>query len=386
MRPFDPSNRCGGAAALIACLGLAACASAPPDSATHEPTTVERKQTMLLATERAIHIIFEDARTDLVRIQKQFEAEVVKAPACYSLASAEPGLEPFGVDRRKERATRVAAAASRREQQLKLLLGHYETALWAVACEAGRREAGDGLGTRTGYVELDQKVDAALLQLAREVDTDGAIQAAEAASSDHVALERQIRHEIRGVGVLSLYKSQPIRGTFGPDDEGQATVAVFARAKPDPYDSKAAANGGTDAPPPGKVSFVQAVRRHVERGGLMVAQTEWKFDAAATDASGTLSRNAEVDVATYLASEICLPMVDKSDPSFRQLWDHVLVAEYRTALRNDDNGELIAVVGWQVRWNIDWMGRMRVLVDPFDQVLADDPVLPRLLALERTGG
>lgn len=372
------------AAALIA----ASCATQPASVETRPPTAVERKQTMLLATERAIHVIFEDARADLARIEAQFAAETKGAPACYSLASAEPGLESFGSSRRKERSALVATAESRRQQQLKLLVEHYEAAFWAVATDAGKRETGKALGTRTGYAELDQKVDAAVLQLAGEADLDGAAQDAEAASSDHVGLERQIRHELPGIGILSLYKSQPIRGLIGPDDEGQAAAFVFARAKPDAFAlgaTDAAAPVAPPAAPSFDVSFVQAVRRRVERGGLLIASTDWQLDPAAADRRGTLPLSPEVEASTHTASALLLPLVDKSDPSFRELWDHVLIAEFRTAMRRDDTGELLAVVGWQVRWNIDWAGRMRVLVDPDDQVLPNDPVLPRLLG-GATGG
>jgi hypothetical protein len=57
------------------------------------------------------------------------------------------------------------------------------------------------------------------------------------------------------------------------------------------------------------------------------------------------------------------------------------VSEYRTALRRVDTGELLATIGWQVRWIVDFRGTMRVLVERSDLVLADDPILPRLLHL-----
>ncbi|MBM4015762.1 MAG: hypothetical protein FJ293_12470 [Planctomycetes bacterium] len=371
----------------LTCVGglalLASCGSPPEAERAQPQTVVERKQTMLLATERAIHVIMEDVRVDLARVEAEFAATTASLPACWSLASAEPGLEPFGADKRRQRAAHVASAAHRRRQQLELMYRHYEAALWAVGTEAGRREGSDMLGTRTGDRELDRKIDAALLQLAREVDVDGAAEEANAIGSDRVALERQIRHELPGIGVFSLYKSQPHKVARGDEDEVQAAAVVFARAKPDLFDAEFGA--GPAPQPPERVSFVQAVRRHVERGGLQIALTDWRFDPAAADASGTLPVSPEIDPANHVASEICLVRVDKSDPSFTQMRDHVLVSEYRTALRDDATGKLLAVIGWQVRFNVDFAGRMRVLVDPNDQVLPDDRVVQRLLeAASRT--
>ncbi len=375
---FGRLARAGGLVLLSGC-------SSPPDAEPpRAPTVVERKQTMLLATESAIHVIMEDARLDLARVGQEFIAATASVPACWSLASAEPGLEPFGGEKRRRRAALVAGAAHRRRQELELMYRHYEAAMWEVGSEAGRREGGDALGSRTGDRELDRKIDAALLQLAREVDVDGAAEDADAVGSDRVTLERQIRHELPGIGVLSLYKSQPHKMAKGDEDEVQAAAVVFARAKPDPFAGEYA-EGPALAPPPPHVSFVQAVRRHVERGGLQVASTDWRFDPAAADALGTLPPNPEVDPASHVASEICLVRVDKSDPSFDLMRDHVLVSEYRTALRDDATGKLLAVIGWQVRFNVDFAGRMRVLVDPNDQVLEDDPVVQRLLeAASRT--
>jgi hypothetical protein len=386
MRPVR-AGACGRLPIAAGLLLLAACSGSPELDAVRAPTVVERKQTLLLATERAIHVIMEDARADLARIEAEFTSGTSAAPHCWSLASAEPGLEPFGAGKRKQRAALVAGEAHRRRQQLELLYRHYETAMWAVAADAGRRENGSALGSRSGDLELDRKIDAALLQLAREVDIDGAAEDAGAVGSDRVGLERQIRHEIEGVGVLSLYKSQPIKLSRGDEDEVQAAAVAFARAKPDPLATagKDGVENGVwvEAPAPVeplRVSFVQAVRRHVERGGLQIASTDWRFDPAAADARGTLPLNPEVDPASHVASEVCLVRVDKSDPSFEQLRDHVLVSEYRTALRDDATGKLLAVIGWQVRFNVDFAGRMRVLVDPNDQVLDDDRVVQNLLA------
>jgi len=366
-----------GAAALL----LAGCASDPPEES-REPTPVERKQTLLHAADRAIHVVVEDARSDLARIGNEFDAEVAAAPLCFALAAAEPGLARFGEPERAARIERVEAAAHRRKQRLELLLEHYETALWAVAIAGGEQERGDALGSRSGYVELDRKVEAALLQLARDVDVDGAVQDSEAASRDHVALERQIRHELPGFGVFSLYKSSPVRDLLGREDEGQAAAVVFVRARPDSIapDPRHAAFASLP------LSFVQAVRHHVERGGLTQTRTEWRLEPAATDARGTLPLEPGVDPALHLASGLCVPRVQKGDPSFPSLADHLLVAEYRTALRRDDTGELLVTIGWQVRWNIDFKGRMRVLVDSDDQVLEDDPVLPRLLSAPTADG
>ncbi len=373
----------GGLASLL--IGLSGCASGGDDTPP-PPTPSEQKRMLFAAADRAIHVIFEDARVDLARVLAEFDRDVAVAPPCYLLASPDPALASYGETRRKERATRLEAASNRTQEQLKLLLEHYESALWAIAAEGGRIGGGDALGARSGYLELDQKIDAALLQLSREVDVDGVAQAAEAAINDHLALERAIRHELPGIGILSLFKSPPTEGLFGKDDEGVATAVVFSRAKDDLLDASVvgAALAGKPAPVrptlPAKISFVQAVRHGIERGGMMVKTTAWQLDPAATDGHGAIPRCEEVVADSHLASALCIPSVDKRDPSFRDVWDHVLVAEYRTALRRDDTGELVATIGWQVRWNIDFSGRMRVLVDRDDLVLTDDRVLPTLLA------
>ncbi|MBL8840136.1 MAG: hypothetical protein JNL90_01270 [Planctomycetes bacterium] len=388
--PWRRAARCFAAAAFSLSLALSlasltACASSEGENAPPPPTPSEQKRMLLAAADRAIHVVLEDARADLKVVLAEFEGVVARAPACYLLASPDPVLGDWGKKKRDERQALLEAASNRTQEQLKLLLAHYEEALWAVAAEGGRRGGGDALGARSGYLELDSKIAASLLQLSREVDVDGVAQSAESAINDHLALERAIRHEMPGVGILSLFKSPPTVGLFGPEDEGVATAVVFSRAKDDPLDASVVgpALAGKPAPvrpaPPGKLSLVQAMRHGIERGGLMVTTTAWRLDPAA-QAGGVLPLTDEITAASHVASALCLPAVDKSDPTFRDVWDHVLVAEYRTALRRDDTGELLATIGWQVRWNVDFRGRMRVLVDRDDLVVVDDKVLPTLLA------
>ncbi len=372
-----------GALCLVA--GLAACAAEETERAPPSPTPSEQKRVLLAAVDRAVHAVLEDARSDLEKVVAEFDGVVERAPACYLLASPDPALLDWGKRKRVERKTLLESASNRTQEQLKLLLAHYEEALWAVAVEGGRAGRGDALGSRSGYLEIDSKISAALLQLSREVDVDGNAQAADAAINDHLALERAIRHEIPGIGIFSLFKSPPTVGLFGPEDEGVAAAIVFSRAKEDLLDASVVAPTLSGQPaavrpaPPAALSLVQAVRHGIERGGLMITTTAWRLDPTASS-RGALPVNGEVTAQSHLTSELCMPSVDKSDPAFRDVWDHVLVAEYRTALRRDDTGELLATIGWQVRWNVDFRGRMRVLVDRDDLVVTQDRVLPTLLA------
>ncbi len=379
---------------------LAACASDPTDGGQHARSSTERKRIMLLGAERAIHVVLEDARHDVERLTAGYETAAGPAPRTFRIASSESSLATFGDHLREQRLALLQERANATGQQLRALVDHYEGALWEIAAGAGRREGGDTLGTRSGYIELDEKVDQALIQLARDADVDGFEQSSAARLHDDIVLDRAIRYEIPDVGVLSLYKSAPTPGLFAAEQEGQAIVVVLARSKEDPLESKRVmkgiaeerrllAAGGTVAPAPlvagplqrstMPLSFVQVVRRRIERGGLVVESTPWQLDPATAD-GGLVPISDEVDTKTHVVSELCIPKVDTRAASFRGLWDHVLITEYRTALRRDDTGEIVATMGWQVRWNIDFQGRMRVLVDRDDLIVPADPIVPALLA------
>jgi hypothetical protein len=345
---------------------LAGCASRKESAVEPESTPSDRKQRMLFATEHAIHQVRDDARKDIAKLRAEFDAAVDHAPRSYRIDTSDPVLQEYGSALRDARHVAVEQAQATSEERFRLLLEHYEQAMWDVAIEAGKLERGSGLGYRTGYQELDDKVESAILQLERDAAVEGMEQVATIREYDDVVLERWLREEVEGIGVVSLYKSAPTLDLFAPTQEGQAVVVSFAR------DEKV----GKNVP----LSFVQAARRVVERGGIVLTASPWRFDPATPGGKGVVPLHPGVDPATHVVSEICTPSVDVTAPGFQDLRDTVLVSEYRTAVRRDDTGELIATIGWQVRWNVDFRGTMRVLVDKSDLLLVNDPVLPGLLA------
>jgi hypothetical protein len=233
-----------------------------------------------------------------------------------------------------------------------------------LATEASRMENGHELGTRSGYQELDDKVEAAMLQLSRSADVEGIQQLATLRTYDHVGLDREVREELPGKGVISLYKSQPVNGLFEAGQEGQAVVLVFQR-------------DGLEPTVP--LAYVQAVRHIVQRGGIVLASTPWVLDPSTPKKDGMVAIAGEIDPAKYFVSAEARPAVDRKVEGYGELSDHVVVTEYRTALRREDTGETLATIGWQVRWIVDFQGTMRVLVERNDLLLVDDPVLPSLL-------
>jgi hypothetical protein len=353
---------------------LAGCASeAAPAKTERTSSPAERKQRMLFATERAIHQILRDARRDVTQIRKEFDERVEAVPLPSMLNVTDEALAVFDQKDRDTRRDAIEKVEDDIKARMVALLKHYENAFWTVATEAGRLEHGSQLGTRSGYQELDDKVEAAMLQLSREADVEVIDQLATLRTYDHVGLDREIREELEGKGVLSIYKSPPVNGLFAPNQEGQSVVLVFQR------DGLA---------PEVPLSYVQAARRLVERAGIVVAETPWQFDPATPKKDGVVPLATEVDAKKYVVSAEARPAVDTHGPEFEKLYDHVLVSEYRTALRRDDTGEVLAIVGWQVRWIVDFRGTMRVLVERSDLLLKDDPVLPALLgrpAGQRTG-
>ncbi len=356
-------NRIGALAA--AALALGACATGDGATAQGEPTPAQRKHRMLFGAEHAIHRVLEDARQDAAKLRAEFQVAVTAVPRSYRLNATDPLLEPYGAETRQLRHDTVAQAQAATTAKLDLLLKHYEAALWAMASKAGELEHGSDTGTRTGYQELDDKVEAAMLQIARAADVEEVEQTATFTTYDDVALDRDLREEMAGRGTLSLYKSAPIVGLFAPGQEGQAIAAVFVRA-----------GIAGDVP----LSFVQAVRRRVERAGIVVSESEWQLDPATPDGRGVVELRRGVDATRCLATDVCIPAVDTRVAAFRALWDHVLVSEYRTALQRGDTGEILATICWQVRWNVDFHGSMRVLVDKLDEVRTSDSIVPALLA------
>jgi hypothetical protein len=364
-----------------ALLFAAACASEPPPE---EPLTPsDRKQRMLFGTELAMRRVIEDARRDAVNLRAEYHAAIAAAPRSWRLGTTEPSLTTFGETGRESRRDAIERAFATTESRHQLLFDHYANALWVVAERAGELERGSDLGTRTGYRELDDKVDAALLQVERRLDVEGLEQVATFSKHEDVVLDRQIREELPGLGVLSLFKSAPVDGLFAPGQEGQAVVATFTRSVSEavavapPAEDDAAKPA---LPPDAGLSFVQAVRRRVERAGIVISETPWHLDPATPGGRGIVPLRAEIDASRSVATEVCVPSVDTVAPSFHDVWDHVLVSEYRTVLRRNDTGATLATIGWQVRWNVDFKGSMRVLVDKGDKTLEEDPVVPALLA------
>jgi hypothetical protein len=368
MNPMTTSR-----AALFAMVALFAafaggCSSERPEKQAPPPGPSERKQRMLLATELAIHQVMRDARRDVLAVRADFDNAIAAMPLPSMLGVTDAKLQNFEQPARDARALECKKLADSATARLKGLLEHYEKALWTVAIEAGKLEHASELGSKTGYQELDDKVDSALLQLGRDADVDQIDMFGTLHGYDHVGLDREIREELEKLGILSLYKSPPTQGLFAPGQEGQAIVVVFQR-------------DGIDANVP--LSYVQAVRRLVERGGIIESETPWQLDPATPKKDGVVPLSPDVDPKFYVVSAEARPAVDTKAPEFDHLNDHVLVSEYRTALKRDDTGELLATIGWQVRWIVDFRGTMRVLVERSDLVLPDDAVLPRLLKLPR---
>jgi hypothetical protein len=351
----------------IACaLLLGSCASSDEEVARSldEPSPMQRRHRILLGVEAVIHQALQDARRDGIRMGDEFAAAVAAAPRAFRLNTTVPELVAFGESEQVARRDAIEQARSVAVAKLGLLLEQYEAALWSAAVHAGQLERGSDLGTRSGYQELDDKVEAGTLQLERAIDIDSIDQTATLKTYDDIALEREVRHELEGIGVVSLFKSPPTLGLFAPKQEGQAVVATFTR---------------DGLPPEVPLSFVQAERGRVERGSMVLAVTPWQLDPGASGRAGVLPLRAAIDARRCLATEICIPSIDLHAASLRAERDRIVVREYRTALRRDDTGQLVATIGWQVRWNVDFRGTMRVLTDVDDVVLEDDSVLPSLL-------
>jgi hypothetical protein len=364
---MNPTTTRTAAWFLLAAALAARCSSPPPpDDTPPLRSPSERKQRMLLAAEGVIHQVMRDARRDVLAVRNEFDVAVDALPLPSMLGVTDQKLQNFDQPARDERAKTITAIMVKTQARLKALLDHYEKALWTVATEAGKLEHGSELGSKTGYQDLDDKVESALLQLARDADVDEIEQFATLHIYDHVGLDRAIREDVTGLGILSLYKSPPVKGLFALNQEGQAAVIVFQRDGIDPL-----------VP----LSYVQAVRRLVMRAGIIETETPWMLDPATPKKDGVVPQSPDVDPKYYVVSEEARPAVDTHAQDFDHLFDHVLVSEYRTALRRDDTGEFITTIGWQVRWIVDFQGTMRVLVERSDLVLPDDPILPRLLHL-----
>jgi hypothetical protein len=352
--------------ALVAAFA-AACSSEPETPPPPPPATpAERKQRMLFATDNATHQVLRDARRDVLAVRGEMDAAIDAMPLPSMLGVTDAKLQAFDQPARDARAAAIKKVTDATEARLRGLLEHYEKALWTVAIEAGKLEHASELGSKTGYQELDDKVESALLQLNRDADVDELDQYRSLRSYDHVGLDRAVREELPKLGILSLYKSPPTQGLFAPGQEGQSAVVVFQR---------------DGIAPDVKLSYIQAVRRLVERGGIIDVETPWQLDPATPRKDGVVPLCPDVDPKFYVVSAEARPAVDTKAPDFNHLFDHVLVSEYRTALRRDDTGELLATIGWQVRWIVDFRGTMRVLVERSDLLMKDDKVLPRLLKL-----
>jgi hypothetical protein len=341
---------------------LGACA-APEEEPPPPPGPAQRKRMILLAAEAEIHQLLGAARREMGQMSEGFLAEVDAAPRAFRLSSSDPELATYGTAAQAERRIRVEQVEERAKASVTVLLEKYETALWDAARRASARERGADLGSRTGYIDLDEKVDAAMVQLERDANLEQIDQAATLKLYEDVMLERELRLEVPGLGILSLFKSPPTLDLFAPRQEAQAVALAFVR-------------GGL--PPEVPLTFVQAERGRLERGGLLLTATPWQLDAGG-GGTGVLPLRADIDARASIATEVLIPSVDVASPTFPALRDHVVVREYRTILRRDDTGETLATIGWQVRWNVDARGYMRVLVDSHDLVLPGDRTVPALL-------
>jgi hypothetical protein len=351
--------------ALLLFVLPAGCASdeeLPPPAPESSP--MRRRQRMLFDVESVVHRALQESRRDAARIVDEFLAAVDRAPRAYRLNTSDPDLATYGNAEQQARSEAVDVAEKDAETKLSALVEQYESALWDAAARAGQAEHGADLGTRTGYRELDDKVEAAKLQIESTIDIERLQQLATLKTYDDVALEREVRLEIEGVGIYSLFKSSPTVGLFAPGQEGQAVVAAFNRV-------------GLDPKVP--LSLVQARRQRVEHGNMVLATTPWQLEAWDAGKPGVVPERAAIDANHAIATEVMIPTMETGAGEFARRNDRILAREYLTALRRDDTGEIIATIGWQVRWNVDFHGMMRVLTEVDDLVIEKDPVLPSLL-------
>ena len=248
----------GGLLALLSCSMVpSACSSEPVEVGYQGELSIGmRKRRMLMGTELAIHRLLGQAETELGAILEAYDDELQGIATPIQLAVVHPQLESYGEGTRKQFKERVQGLHAATKERTEKVLAHYLAAMWSVAEEAGRAESGSDIGYRTGYRELDLKVESAYNQLLRNADVDGLDQLATFREADRIDLVRKVRDEIDGVGRVTLMISAPehIRH-FGPAashgksgvHEGVVEVIAFT------------ADRGTEPPP---MRFLQARRVH----------------------------------------------------------------------------------------------------------------------------
>ncbi len=339
-----------------------------------------RKKRMMMATKSAITQLLGQAseRTDAIR--SQYEEVLNTVQKTLHLEVADPVLEQYGDTEWEVFRTQIDTLQEGTESALQELLDDYGRRFWGIAESAAQRERGSEVGTRSGYQELDDVVEASLAQLERQADVEGVDQLARTRKSQRVALGRKIKHEVEGLGKFLLFVSAPedvrdlpvpsrARDTSGFEriDQSIACVAAFHRS-----------DEAMDTP----LRLVQAVRYRVERGGVILEETEWKFDPRTGDENGVVPLGDVGDPA-YLASQPMVPLIERESAGFAALHNHTLVAEYRLRLENAVTGEEHATLAWQAAWLIDYRGQLRVdFSETEERVVEDDLVISDLRAAQ----
>jgi len=358
---------------LLPALGLCsvsvlvpACSSTPETEVepTVEVEVSQRKRRMLLATENAVHALLGRATEELDEVNREFERELDAIHTGPMLSVIDDVLEEYAREERDRFSRQVIDLEERTVTRLEAILELYRHRLWTVASEAGKVEGAKNLDFRSGYRELDEKVEATIVQLERVANVVGAEQTATLRAHDAVVLHREGKFEL-DAGQLLHFRSNP--DLMDPSDHSPVSIC-FALIQPD-LDNEI------------PVRFVQAVNHRIERDGIVVREKPWRFDPGIPSKEGLLPLRREIRAPGYVATDLLTPQVNLQFPGSQVLSDFVLVAEYRTALQHAETEEILATIAWQIRWAVDYRGRGQV-VDArrhAPRLMEEDPVLPALL-------
>jgi hypothetical protein len=374
-----PHFRVLGVAACLL-LPVGACASGPDDDVRLPPESVgARKQRMILATESSIQRLLGLANQEIERVRTAYEEQLDSLQASYRLSIVDDDLENYGTADLERFRTRVEELEERTTAAIEELLARYDEQFWYVATEIGHMEKGTSFGYRTGYRDLDEKVEAALIQLAARADLEGIHQSAAFLSSHRLVLSRKIRHEVEGVGEFDLFVSSPEEWNTLDRDIDIPERSPFRRLRQS-YAMVVTFRAADDlrAVP---FRFVQAVRHRIERGGIVIEETDWRLDPSCPGGEGILALREEIAAEGVLASVPTVPHFNAAAPGFDSLRRYTLVSEYRTALQRSDRGEILSTLAWQIVWRLDARGQIRVVLEECaERVVDGDGVIESLQA------
>jgi len=230
--------------------GLAACSSAGDAPAEPAPVSVGvRKRRMLM----------EDGLDSI--------------PSPMELVVTHEVLETYGAVDLELFAARVEQCRAVASGALEEVLSRYEAALWTVAEKAGQGEHGSQLDARSGYRQLDAKVESALAQLRRKAGVEYVEQLATFRQRDRIHAIRKIQDRVPDQGTLSLFLSPPVRVVAGVGLALAPKGLHEARAQAITFEPQGA---GEDM----EWEFLQARRTKLQKGGIVIQQSPWRFDRA----------------------------------------------------------------------------------------------------------